>query len=524
MKAWRLLLISTLILPISILSTKVWALERFEQLTWLESDSEVVSLIQYPELVSRVYQENDDQLIWFDLEQSQQLELKLEMIQRAGFSPLFVRQLKHLRQFRQQNRWFEYDLLATDTTLLYMSYAQQAPSLGEAWFFQGQSLNYLPEPSRDSVLSLFVAIELQQLDELLDTFTPTTQGYIQLTKSYQHLRSVHREEIPAYRQRGLAKTGDKLSDRDTLVKRLALVDIDISKVRSDVSWFDASLTEPVKAFQRLHGLTVDGIIGPATIKWLNLSAEDRLSMLALNAERSRIWPIQRETIILVNVPSFDMKYWYSGEAVFESKVVVGKTSRKTPLMATKLDSLILNPTWNVPRKIMVEDILPQVKLDNNYLTKNKIDIVKRWNADSPVSAEEIDWSSVNPKTFPYKMRQQSGTSNALGLYKFNTPNRRAIFLHDTPSKHLFDEETRAFSSGCVRVEKADQFATVLLENQGLDELVIAESSQDTNKAIPLKRRIPVHIIYQTVWFESGEIHYRDDVYRYDNVAHNNGKS
>lgn len=113
------------------------------------------------------------------------------------------------------------------------------------------------------------------------------------------------------------------------------------------------------------------------------------------------------------------------------------------------------------------------------------------------------------------MRQMSGEQNALGLYKFNTPNERAIFLHDTPSKHLFNEPMRAYSSGCVRVKNADQFAALLLENQGMDLAEIQQSEIEANKSIPLRQRIPVHIIYQTAWSEGGIVQYRDDIYRLD---------
>ncbi|OIQ26594.1 L,D-transpeptidase family protein [uncultured Vibrio sp.] len=504
-----------LVLSLLLLSLSSHALERFERLTWLEPNSTTAQLIQYPQLLNRIYEENDDQLIWFDIEQTQKLELQLEMIEEAGFSPLFSNQLSHLKKFRTENRWFEYDLLATDTLLLYISYAEQAATIGESWFFNQPLVSKLPIPSVGSVNSLLIAVELHDLEDLIDSYTPSSADYRQIIASYDHLKRLENTSIPTYHQSSLKKIGDKLSYRDALVQRLNVVNIDTSQIRSDVNWYDASLVEPVKEFQRIHGLKEDGIIGAQTLKWLNISPEQRLSMLALNAERSRLWPMQRDTMILVNVPSFNMQYWYLGEEVFQSKVVVGRTSRKTPVMHTKLDSLILNPTWNVPRKIMVEDILPQVKKDESYLSNNKIEIIERWNTPTTVNPEEINWSEVNPKTFPYKMRQRSGNSNALGLYKFNTPNRRAIYLHDTPSKHLFAKDIRAFSSGCVRVENADQFANTLLETQGLAVVDEANNDHSTTQSIPLKKRIPVHIIYQTVWVESGQVHYRDDIYLYD---------
>ncbi|MEF1175163.1 L,D-transpeptidase family protein, partial [Vibrio sinaloensis] len=120
------------------------------------------------------------------------------------------------------------------------------------------------------------------------------------------------------------------------------------------------------------------------------------------------------------------------------------------------------------------------------------------------------------------MTQRSGNQNALGLYKFNTPNKRAIYLHDTPSKGLFNEPQRAFSSGCIRVEHADVFASRLLEHQGLTKSKLSAEADRSNKKIPLRKRIPVHIIYQTAWFEEGKTHYREDIYQLDTFGYTKG--
>jgi murein L,D-transpeptidase YcbB/YkuD len=217
-----------------------------------------------------------------------------------------------------------------------------------------------------------------------------------------------------------------------------------------------------------------------------------------------------------------MTYWSSGKEVFESKVVVGKIERPTPLMQIRLDSLILNPTWNVPWKIMVEDIIPKVQHDRAYLTKQNIKIIPKWGSDEIIDPETIDWNNLNPSSFPYRMTQESGNSNALGLYKFNTPNRRAIFLHDTPSKSLFSRQQRAFSSGCIRVENADVFAERLIEAQGVSRSAKLDEPPSSNQSIPLKSRVPVHIIYQTAWYEEGSVHYREDIYRLDKPVYPQG--
>ncbi len=507
-----------------VLSLSVSANEkRFSKLGWVEPNSTVLTLLSYADRVDHVYRENNDQLIWIDLATVQKFEQQLDVIRRAGFSPLFERRLRYLQTYRNRNAWFEYDLLATDTLIMYLSYAEHAAIIGQQWFFEGRQLiEALPLPSENAFVSLEVAVDTNGISELIQSYTPNDASYRPLMHAYQSLISMESIDIPSFRQNGIIKPGDRLNDRDLLIKRLALVGIDLSSVSDAVTWYDGSLVRIVKRFQRMHGLNADGIIGPNTLKWLNMSVDSRLSLLALNAERSRLWAQTEDTVIVVNIPGFDIKYWHSGKAVFSSKVVVGRVTRPTPLMSTRLDSVILNPTWNVPRKIMVEDILPLAKRDENYFSRHHIDIIKSWNSNQVLDPKSIDWKNVDPDTFPYRMRQQAGRQNALGKYKFNTPNRRAIYLHDTPSKHLFNNASRAFSSGCIRVQDASLFASKLLETQGMDESKLRDNQKPANNAIALKQRIPVHIIYQTVWYEGGSLQYREDIYRFDSKSRSNG--
>lgn len=501
-----------------IFSPAAFGSQYFNQIGWLPEDSPLYGLLQYPQALEDIYREHDNQMIWFDLQQSSKLEFQLEVIDYAGFSPLFSRQLSYLQFYRKSNRWHEYDVLATDTLLLYLSYAESAKAEGQYWFFEQNLTTSLPLPPNSAQLALKRALIHQQLIELIESYTPDSAGYQYLVDTYLHVIKFLKIDTPLYRQSGIKRVGDRLDNRDVLIQRLSIVDVDLLDVKKDITWFDESLQTAVKQFQSLHGLKPDGVIGPDTIRWINLSVEKRLSTLAINAERIRYWPSQRDTIIVVNVPSFEMTYWSSGEAVFESKVVVGKVERPTPLMTTRLDSLILNPTWNVPWKIMVEDIIPKVKQDKEYLTKQNIKIIPKWGAKEEIDPATIDWDNLVPSAFPYRMTQLSGNGNALGLYKFNTPNRRAIYLHDTPSKSLFSKQQRAFSSGCIRVQNADVFADRLIKAQGVARKTKLSEVPQSNQAIPLKSRVPVHIIYQTAWYEEGNVHYREDIYRLDKTA------
>jgi murein L,D-transpeptidase YcbB/YkuD len=467
----------------------------------------------YPELVESVYSRLERTTIWDDVELNAQVNLQLDVVRLAGFSPVFEHRVGLMQTAYQKQDIALYDRLTTDTFLLYMSYVSAAASQGKEWYFTSDLNEVMPRPTKVQVDSLVSAIDKGAEAEFVQSLASPMLKQPGFENAYLDLVVKSQVDMLRYQQTGLLRLGDVLEAQqyELLVERIQSANVDVL-VREDYL-FDESLDFAVREFQRLYGLNDDGIIGPSTVEWLNKSANDKLRILALNSERSRLWPEQRQNIILVNVPSFQLKYWDAGEARFESRVIVGRTTRKTPIFETKMDALILNPTWNVPRKIMVKDILPKVKRDPTYLFSQRFEIIEDWHNQNRIDPTMIKWREVNEKRFPYRMRQQAGEQNALGLYKFNTPNAQAIFLHDTPSKELFDESLRAFSSGCVRVENAEQFAKVLLEVQGksLDDL----ASEHPNKAIAFKERIPVHIIYQTAWLVGGEAHFRSDIYRYD---------
>ncbi len=513
MKSMRFLTIFLILFNFS-----VSAADYFSQdLGWKEHNLPILSSLAYPEQVEKIYQENEAYPIWTNSTSRLAFEQQLEVISRSGISPLFSQRLAAIIKYREQGNWFEYELLATDTLLIFLSYAERVTVIGKQWFFDGKKIaTPLPLPSDDALTLLKKSIVKSELLGFVQSYLPEDASYSQIMIAYNDLRKKESDNIQRYPYKGVIKPGDLLVDRRLLIERLALgVSVDTNLIDKDSALYDKALVETVKRFQRAHGLKTDGIIGSNTAKWLNLSVKSRLTKLAINAERSRLWPKQKDSMVLVNIPGFNMTYWDSGNAIFSSKVVVGRVDRPTPLMSLQLDSVILNPTWNVPRTIMVEDILPKVIKDINYFSQRRIDVIKKWGAVNIIDPNDIDWLSVEPETFPYKMRQQSGSHNALGLYKFNTPNAEAIFMHDTPSQYLFNKDSRAFSSGCIRVQDASIFASKILKTQNIDKSRLKASLDESNKLIALKRKIPVHIIYQTIWYEHGSVQYRDDIYSFD---------
>jgi len=508
-----------IVIMLLLFATHAQAWSKHQSLSWVASHTPTDTALAHHELLAKLYFDNQYQPIWYQYDAIQAFEAQLEYAALADISDAFYQRLLELKEARYQNRWQEYDILATDTLLTFISYSELAASKGKGWFFGGRVPAYLPPPSEAATSALLFAVQNDQLQSLVLQLEPDSAEYHHYLLAIEQLKPYVNFYLSDYRQsKRFARRGDRLSHKVELVYRLEVLGYDVSQVDRNNRTFDRSLDNVVREFQQRHGLGVDGVIGPKTIYWLNRPIEERLRLVALNAQRLRIWPTQRNQIILVNVPQFAMAYWRDGERAFESDVIVGRPSRKTPLIDTRMDSVILNPRWNVPRKIMVKDILPKVFRSSDYLTEHNYEIVKSWSNREVVNPIEIDWSTITPNSFPYRIRQLSGPQNALGRYKFNTPNKNAIFLHDTPTKSLFAKERRAFSSGCIRVEQAENLALLLLEQSAAQPFKQMSLPSEETVAVTLKRRIPVHIIYQTVWIDSGKVQYRSDVYRYDYLS------
>jgi murein L,D-transpeptidase YcbB/YkuD len=468
--------------------------------------------------LSLLYKSQKYQLIWFNPEDAAQLESQIAAIHYSGISPYFSTRYQQLVQLRKQSRMFEYDLLASDLLINYVAYAKGAAKHGDAWFFNGKVK--LPPGSFDTqdAHDFESAISNLSLAGYVQRYAPANFNYYQ--QAIQPLlASIEQGEPSLYIQNGLKRKGDSLPNKPALIARLKALGLDVSSINTSNKRYGAALEVLILRFQTQHGLKSDGIIGQKTVDWLNYPLMARLRTVALNGERTRILPGDKESLIVVNIPDFRLSYWVEGQRKFRAKVIVGRQSRPTPLMNIRLYSMTVNPNWNVPRKLINEDILPKAKNDVSYLSRNHFKVLKNGYYGEEVDPASIDWAVANENNFSYQIRQEAGDKNALGLYKFNTPNDQAIYLHDTPSKYLFDNDIRAFSSGCIRVEHADQFAGVLMETQEIDEPEELHQALESSEkmSIALKRSIPVHIVYQTAWYQSGQINYRKDIYGLDNA-------
>ena len=278
--------------------------------------------------------------------------------------------------------------------------------------------------------------------------------------------------------------------------------------------YTARVGEAVRRFQARHGLNQDGLVGPKTRTAINRSAAVRLRQIAVNLERLR-WmnrPLGPRHV-MVNLPGFRMALVEDGDEVFESRVVIGKGTHPTAEFSDVMEFMVINPYWNVPSSIVREELLPALRENPRHLIEQDMEIV---GLDMP--SDTIAWEFVSPGDFPGRVRQRPGPGNALGRVKFMFPNRHAIYLHDTPSKHLFARDRRSYSHGCVRVQEPSEFAYRLLAPQVADpEARFAEwRRRDGEVYVHLDSPVPVHLTYRTapVSAEGGD-QFRGDVYGRD---------
>lgn len=285
----------------------------------------------------------------------------------------------------------------------------------------------------------------------------------------------------------------------------------------DPEVFDAVLKRAVIAFQKRHGLAPDGAIGAATLAALNVPVEQRVDQIRVNLERIR-W-VYRELppdYVVADIAGFDVFLVRAGEIVWQARAQVGKPYRDTPVFRDSMKYLEFNPTWTVPPTILREDILPKLKRDPGYLAKRNMQVLDF--SRKTVDASTIDWKAISADHIPYLLRQGPGPDNALGRVKFMFPNAHAIYIHDTPSKSLFASSERAFSSGCIRVERPFELAELLLDDsaqwdqQGIQQLLDSGRTQ----RVYLKKPLPVLILYWTAEADAdGRVHFRKDVYDRD---------
>jgi murein L,D-transpeptidase YcbB/YkuD len=382
--------------------------------------------------------------------------------------------------------------------------------------------NYQAEDLGSQKLLSYLTDEKIDITQAIQEQLPKTENYKELKKQLGFYRDS--EQIEAWPQietgeiLGIQAKGNRV---EQLIENLSARDyLNIDNLESK-NYFDQEVKRAVSKFQLDHGLKSDGVVGKKTLNALNITLDHRIKQLIINMERWRWLPENLGSrFIYVNIADYNLKLYENNQLVMEMKTIVGKEQRSTPVFSDTIKYLVINPYWYVPESIAVEDKLPLIKKDYNYLKENHYSLFKYTgnNKLEEIDPAKIDWSKIDKDNFNYLLRQNPGDHNALGRVKFMFPNKFSIYLHDTPGRYLFSENERGFSSGCIRIEKPIDLAEYLLADQEKwnREKIEEEMTKDKEKIVYLNKPIKIYLQYNTAWVDSlGNLNFREDIYNRD---------
>lgn len=311
------------------------------------------------------------------------------------------------------------------------------------------------------------------------------------------------------------KVGDSHAAIPVLRERLNYWGYAKATTAGDPKLYDSAMFLGVKAFQFRNGMEPDGIIGKNTAIGLSASPTLLMDKVAVNLERLRWLPdtVRNMEMILVNIANYQLDYVDKLDTLLSARVIVGKQYHESPVFTAPMSYIVFSPYWNIPPSIAKNEIMPAVRRNPAYLSQKNMEVVN-------FSGKHVDPSSINwsAKSFPYMIRQKPGGSNSLGLVKFMFPNAHNVYLHDTPSRSLFEKEDRAMSHGCIRVQNPAKLAEVLLRSEPgwTPDKIDNAMHQSSEVIVNLPRKVPVVLLYLTFWADSkGDAHFRQDIYKRD---------
>ncbi len=498
---------------------------RVEQLLFADAVQVAGIPINAKELVVEFYSRRDFRPAWVRDQQFDELRALVVLADQAGLPAVDypIERVEGLRAAARHgggvSEWADLDILATETLIrigYQLRFGKVNPQrLDPAWNFQ-RSIRAGVDP----IDTLSAVIDSDSMTEQIRALLGPSLISDPLIAALARYRAIEAAGgWPTVPEGEVLKPG--MSDPRVILLR------DRLRVTGDAQdgpspapeRYDDALERAVKRFQARHGLDPDGVIGQKTYSALNAPVSVKINKLRASLERAR-WissGAQRDRdFVLVNIAGFQMALIRDLKPVWTARIQVGQPYRQTPVFRGEMEYLVFNPTWTVPPTILSKDVLPKLQQDPAYLNAHNMEVLDR--DGRPVNAAAIDWSSLSARNFPYMIRQRPGLKNALGRVKFIFPNRHLVFLHDTPSQRLFEQASRSFSSGCIRVENALEFAERLLAESGKWDRAAIDAAIDSGeiRTAYLDRRLPVYLLYWTADVdESGAAVFYQDIYDRD---------
>jgi murein L,D-transpeptidase YcbB/YkuD len=369
--------------------------------------------------------------------------------------------------------------------------------------------------SGDPAATIQAAIDAPSMREFASQLVQRNYFYARLLRALAEYRALAAAGgWPAIAAGPTLEPGARDGRVPSLNARLAVTgDLTAAAGEAQDTEYAGEIVAAVRRFQERHGLAQDGVLGPATLAALNVPVEARIEQIRVSLERAR-WVVHelQSDFIVVNIAGFRVYLVRGGDVVWTTRAQVGQPYRRTPVFTATMSYLVFNPTWTVPPTILRRDVLPAVRRDLGYLASRQIDVVG--DDGMLVDPATVDWSSQGP--FPFRFVQRPGANNALGRVKFMFPNEHLVYLHDTPSRDLFERESRAFSSGCIRVEYPLELARLLLGDEWSQERIEALLASGRTETVFLEDSLPVLLLYWTAEVDAtGRVFFYPDVYARD---------
>ena len=362
------------------------------------------------------------------------------------------------------------------------------------------------------------------LNAEFDALTPKTRLYTNLTKKMSEYRRIALSgQWPTIPVLPKLVRGQSNPSIPLIRKRLSLSGDLKECVVSDSLVYDQCLVDAVKRFQKRHGQEADGVIGTNTAKLLRQNIAEILTKMQLNLDRIKM--MKRNDSgrhIMINVPAFKLYFFEDGTIRQSMRTITGSKRHPTPIFSDTVETIVLNPYWNVPTSIIQKEMIPKLLRNKNAMSREGIEVRNGWGPNAKkISPSSINWSQYRySRSVPFRFAQVPGTRNALGKVKFLFPNKFSVYMHDTPTKHLFKRNVRAYSHGCIRLQKPRELLKTFSSfNQNVDY----EKSKKTLKGrkqtyLSLNEKVPVDVAYLTSWVDpSGTLQIRNDIYGYDKM-------
>ena len=472
-------------------------------------------------ILNTLYAENNFMPYWFNPVLVNAIMPQLQALADSNTLPGMTQRLKELKTLEALPNQRGFDLLLTDTYLVYVDYVHQ--------LMQDPRPLYNSHPVTLTPLTLKMAqnyfpLTAQKINSLIPSsqFVPTMgviNHLLSLPANPLDSDNVHFDKVVLLGDS--IPYGDKVA---TVLWNLGyLTQPQYQQIIAQATITNTGvMNQAIKTFEGNYGLKMDGIMGPDVVSQLTRPYSSLARITALNLQRERFAQLEGNgPQIIVNIPDFKMTLYDNNKPVFESNIIDGMPKRPTNLFQSYINTVVINPYWYVPETIKVQNIIPAAKANPNFLKNSRIDVINSWTDRSVVPPESIDWATVNPKTFTHQFRQDTGPENALGRVAFLMPDSFSVYMHDESQSEypLFKHYHRDFSSGCMRVQNPRQMATLILSYQNMPNLPSVDDMINTNnhREIGLNTHVNLDVAYLTAWVTpSGQLEMRHDIYGYDN--------